>query len=213
VIDALQLAPLANVPIVACNKLDYTCMQPIATATTGMDGDATMTVPANFAGYMQQTARTDYVPAMYFMPVLLPEVGKKLSNFPLVPSIAFSGLAVALGTSVNRERGHAMLIVEDCQGLALAGIKFTSPQADMASTAFYVRDQYPTTSATDTPPEGDGGYANLPEGVIEITASDVKTGLVINTVTMLIRAGAITTAYIRPASRGSTITGRFPLGP
>jgi hypothetical protein len=213
VIDALQLAALGNVPIAACNKLDYTCSQPISMATTDMAGDAKLTVPANFAGYMQQTSRTDYVPAMYFMPAQLPEIGKKLSNFPLVPSAAFAGLAIALGTSVNRERGHAMLIVEDCMGAALPGIAFTSPQADMGTTAFYVIDQIPTTNATATPPEGDGGYANLPEGVVEISATDVKTGLVINTVTMLIRAGAITTVYIRPASRGTTVTGRFPLSP
>jgi hypothetical protein len=212
VIDALQLAPVANVSIVACNKLDYTCMQPMASAKTGMDGKAKLMVPANFSGYMQQTERTDFVPAMYFMPALLPEDGV-LSNFPLVASAAFSGLAIALGTSVNRDRGHAMLIVEDCKGAALAGITFTSPQADMASTQFYVRDQIPTASANDTPPEGDGGYANLPAGVVEITASDMKTGLVINTVTVLIRAGAITTAYIRPASRGTTVTGRTPLRP
>jgi hypothetical protein len=182
-------------------------MQPMAKATSGMDGKAKLTVPANFAGYMQSIERNDFVPAMYFMPSLLPDDGV-LSNFPLVASAAFSGLAIALGTQTNRERGHAMLIVEDCKGTALAGITFTSPQADAMTTAFYVRDQIPTTSAKDTPPEGDGGYANLPAGVVEITASDVKTGLVINTVTVLIRAGHITTAYIRPASRGTTVTGR-----
>jgi hypothetical protein len=212
VIDALQRAALANVTIVACNKLDYPCMQPMATATTGMDGKARLSVPANFAGFMQQTERTDYVHSMYFMPALLLDDGV-LSNFPLIPTAAFGGLAIALGTNTDPERGHAMLIVEDCGGDALPGIAFTSPQADMATTTFYVRDQIPTTSASDTPPEGDGGYVNLPPGVAEITATEVATGLVINTVTVLIRAGAITTAYIRPASRGTTVTGRFPLGP
>jgi hypothetical protein len=212
VIDALALRYLADVPIVACNKLDFTCMNPIAMVRTNMEGEAKLTVPANFAGYMQQTERADYVPAMYFMPALLPADGR-FSNFPLVPNGSFGGLALALGTSVDRERGHAMLIIEDCQGLALAGVRFSSPQADMGSTEFYVIDQIPTTSATETPPEGDGGFANLPAGPVEITATEVKTGLIVNRVTMLIRAGMITTAYIKPASRGSTTTGRFPLGP
>ncbi|HET8932832.1 MAG TPA: hypothetical protein VFN67_05310 [Polyangiales bacterium] len=212
VIDALQQSPLNNVPILACNKLDLTCMTPMAQASTGMDGKAHLMVPATFAGYMQSTERSDYVNAMYFMPALLPENGE-LSNFPLIPSAAFSGLGLALGAQTDRERGHAMLIVEDCKGAALAGITFTSPQADAKTTAFYVRDQIPTTSAKDTPPEGDGGYVNLPPGVVEITASDVKTGLVINTVTVLIRAGTVTTAYIRPASRGVKFTGRPMLIP
>jgi hypothetical protein len=184
-------------------------MQPIATVMTDMQGKAKLMVPANFAGYMQQTERTDYVPAMYFMPAQLPMDGQ-LSNFPLVPSAAFSGLAIALGARPDADRGHAMLIVEDCKRTAMAGIQFTSPQADMSAVAFYVRDQIPTSSAMVTPPEGDGGFANLPAGTVEIVATELKTGLVINTVTVLVRAGFITTAYIRPASRGSTVTGRFP---
>jgi hypothetical protein len=212
VIDALSRRPLADVPIVACNKLDLTCMSPIAMVATNADGDAKLTVPTSFAGYMQQTERNDYVPAMYFMPALLPDNGR-LSNFPLVPNGSFTGLALALGAQVDRTRGHAMLIIEDCQGLALPAVRFSSPQADMATTEFYVVDQIPTSSASETTPEGQGGFANLPAGVIEITATDVKTGLVFNKVTLLMRAGMVTTAYIKPASRGSMITGRFPLGP
>lgn len=212
VIDALGLRYIADVPILACNKLDYTCMNPIAMAVTNSQGEAKLTVPANFAGYMQQTERNDYVPAMYFMPPMIPEDGR-FSNFPLVPNGSFTGLALALGTQVDRSRGHAMLIIEDCQGLALPGIKFSTPQADDKTTEFYVIDQIPTTSAKETPPEGDGGFANLPEGPIEITATEVKTGLVVNKVTLLIRASMITTMYIKPAFRGATTTGRFPLGP
>jgi len=212
VIDALSRRYLADVEIVACNKLDYTCMNPIATVNTNMDGDAVLTVPAMFAGYMQQVERADYVPAMYFMPTLLPD-NNRLSNFPLVPAGSFTGLALALGASVDRDRGHAMLIIEDCQGLALPDIRFSSPQADMATTEFYVVDQIPTTSATETSPEGQGGFANLPPGTIEILVTEVKTGLVVNKVTMLMRGGMITTMYIKPASRGSMVAGRFPLSP
>jgi hypothetical protein len=212
VIDALSRRPLADVPILACNKLDLTCMTPIAMVTTDMDGDAKLLVPTSFAGYMQQTERSDYVPAMYFMPALLPENGR-LSNFPLVPNGSFTGLALALGAQVDRTRGHAMLIIEDCQGLALGGVRFSSPQADMATTDFYVVDQIPTSSASETTPEGQGGFANLPAGVIEITATEVKTGLVFNKVTLLMRAGMVTTAYIKPASRGSMVTGRSPVAP
>lgn len=201
VIDSLQLSKLANVRIVACNKPDYTCMQPVSIATSDEDGNALLTVPATFSGYMQQTERNDYTPALYFAE---PPYNGVFRNFPLIPSSAFSGLAVALGTQVDRARGHAMLIVEDCKGEALGGITFTSPQADDKSKQFYVRDQIPTTSAEDTPPEGDGGYVNLPAGVIEITALNKKTGLVLNTVNALIRAESVTTVYIRPAVRGSS---------
>ncbi|HET8937209.1 MAG TPA: hypothetical protein VFN67_27395 [Polyangiales bacterium] len=201
VIDALALSGLANVPIVACDRDDHECMQPVATASTDKDGTAVLTVPATFSGYMQQTERSDFAPAMYFAE---PSYNGAFRNFPLIPAASFSGLALALGTSLDRARGHAMLIVEDCQGQTLSGITFTTPLADDKTTQFYVRDQIPTDAATDTPPEGDGGYVNLPTGVVEITAADPKTGLVINRVSALIRAGTVTTVYIRPALRGST---------
>jgi hypothetical protein len=94
-----------------------------------------------------------------------------------------------------------ILIVLGCDGVALAGVKFTTPQADKSTTQFYVRGQLPTTAATDTPTDGDGGYLNIVPGTVLITATDVKTGVEINTVAVLVRAGFITTTYIRPYVR------------
>jgi hypothetical protein len=205
VIDALQLSLIANVPVSACSKLDYTCAQPLATATTGMDGNAVLKVPANFAGYIQETERRDYTPGLYFVPVI-PE-DRVLRNFPLIQSTAIAGLALALGSALDPARGHIMLIAEDCMGNALPGVAFSTPQADTKTVQFYVRDQVPTSSVKDTPPEGDGGYLNLPTGTIVITAKEVKTGIELATVTVLSRAGFISTLYIRPISRGTTVTG------
>jgi hypothetical protein len=203
VIDALARRYLEDVSIAACVNDDLDCTQPTAYATTDRDGEATVTVPANFSGYMQQTERSDYTPAMYFMLAQLPDDGR-LRNFPLIPSGSFDGLHLALGTRADSTRGHAMLIVEDCTGLTLSGISFMSPQSDTATTEFYVVDQIPTTSASETSTEGDGGFTNLPPGIVQITATNKKTGVVINTISLLIRAGTITTAYIRPASRGTS---------
>lgn len=207
-IDGLQLSLVPNVPFAACNKLDYTCSSPIGTGTTGMDGTGKIKVPASFAGYIQQNQRSDYTPGLFFLPVPLPMDGK-LRNFPIIPSSATGGLALALGASLDSTRGHIMLVAEDCMGTALAGIVFSSPQADSKTVQFYVRDQVPTNvmSAPDTPAEGDGGYLNLPVGTVLISAKDGKTGLDLATVTVLIRAGYISVSYIRPIARGSTVTG------
>lgn len=207
-IDALQLTLVPNVPFVACSKLDYTCSQPVVSGMTGMDGTGTIKVPAMFAGYIQQNQRSDYTPGMFFLPGPLPMDGK-LRNFPIIPSTATGGLALALGAALDSTRGHIMLVAEDCMGTALAGIVFSSPQADSKTVQFYVRDQVPTNvmSAPDTPAEGDGGYLNLPAGTVLISAKDRKTGLDLATVTVLIRAGYISVSYIRPIARGSTVTG------
>jgi hypothetical protein len=201
VVDALSLAMVPRVRIVACNKLDLTCAMPAASATTGTDGKLKITVPASFAGYLQQTERTDYAPAMYFLPTTLPVDGI-LPNFPLLGSgVIIDALAFALGAGLDPKRGHMMLIADDCFGMALSGVNFSSPQADKSTAQFYVRDQLPSTMASDTTNAGNGGYLNFPAGTALITAKDVKSGLELATVSILVRAGFISVSYIRPAAR------------
>jgi hypothetical protein len=206
VIDALQLSYVPDVPLVACSKLDYECAQPVVKAMTGTDGRAKLSVPANFSGYVQQVESTSYGPGLYFPPALLP-MDKELRNFPIFRNGSTAALGLALGAALDPERGHIMLVSEDCMGNAVPGVAFTTPQADTKTVQFYVRGQIPTTSAVDTPPEGTGGYMNLPPGVVVITAKEVKSGIELSTTTVLVRAGVISMLYVRPISRGTTMTG------
>jgi hypothetical protein len=201
VVDALSLSLVPRVRIVACNKLDLTCAMPVANATTGSDGKLKITVPANFSGYLQQTERSDYAPAMYFLPTVLPADGV-LPNFPLLLSgVIIDALALALGVGLDPKRGHMMLISDDCFGMAVPGVSFTSPQADKSTVQFYVRDQLPSTMATDTADAGNGGYLNFPAGTAVISTREVKNGIDLATVSVLVRPGFISVSYIRPASR------------
>ena len=201
VVDALSRAMVPNVHIVACNKLDVMCMQQVADATTGSDGRAKITVPANFMGYFQVTERRDYAPAMYFLPTTVPANGV-LPNFPLLASGAIiNALAVGLGAGLDPTRGHMMLIANDCFTATQGGVKFTSPQADRSTVQFYVRDQLPSPTAMDTPPTGEGGYLNFPAGTALITATEVKSMLELATVSVLVRPGFITVSYILPMQR------------
>ena len=64
---------LKDVKVVACNKLDLTCAAPITDGVTGADGRTKLSVPDNFAGYIQVTDLRGYAPSMYFLPVAWPE--------------------------------------------------------------------------------------------------------------------------------------------
>jgi hypothetical protein len=208
VIDALALSFLPNINLVACNKLDYMCDQPVAKGTSDKDGKAKFTVPANFTGYFQQTDNSGFGPGLYFMPAQTPPKGEDLKNFPIFRTGSTSLLALALGEGgLDPARGHMMLVAEDCMKNALPGVAFSTPQADGKTIQFYVRDQTPTTSAMDTPPAGTGGFMNLPAGVAGITAKEVKSGIELSQSTVLIRAGFISMLYIRPPTRGTTMTG------
>jgi hypothetical protein len=198
--DSLSLNPLPNVRAVICPKLDLQCTAPIGEATTQADGILMLTVPANFAGYLK-VEETDYQPAMYFLPAVFPADGV-LQPFPLLSSgLIIDALALALGTGIDRSRGHMMLIAEDCLGAALAGVTFSSPQRDKSTVQFYVRDLLPSTSATETAEVGNGGFLNFPPGTAVLSLKKVDSGLNLTTVSVFVRAGFISVAYIRPDRR------------
>jgi hypothetical protein len=199
--DSLSLSPLPNIRAVACQKLDLQCSKPVAEAKTGSDGKLMIMLPSNFAGYLQQTDRTDYAPAMYFLPATFPADGV-LEPFPLLAAgVILDALATTLGGSIDPMRGNMMLIAEDCMGMALSGVSFSCPQGDDKTVQFYVRNLLPSTSATETAEVGNGGYLNVPAGTAVISLKMVKSGLDLTTITVVVRAGFISVAYIRPELR------------
>jgi hypothetical protein len=198
--DSLSLDPLPNIKALICPKLDLSCSAPIGQANTQADGQLSLTVPANFAGYLK-VEETSYQPAMYFLPPVFPADGV-LQPFPLLKSgIIIDALALALGAGIDPKRGHLMLIAEDCQGTALPGVRFSSPQRDAMTVQFYVRDLLPSTSATETAEVGNGGYLNFPAGTAVLNLTKVDDGLKLTTVSVLVRANFISVAYIRPDRR------------
>jgi len=199
--DSLSLSPISNLHVVACAKLDLTCSQPVKDGMTGRDGYLTIELPANFAGYLQQSERREYSPAMYFLPPVFPEDGV-LQPFPLLGSgVIIDALAAALGAGLDPMRGHMMLISEDCAGTPLAGVSFTSTQRDAKTVQFYVRDLLPSTTAMDTAEVGNGGFLNFPSGTAVINVAQTKPALELATVSVVVRAGYISVAYIRPKTR------------
>jgi hypothetical protein len=203
--DSLSLSPVQMVHIVACAKLDLTCASPVAEATTDAQGELHITVPASFAGYLQQTERMEYAPAMYFLPAVFPEDGV-LQPFPLLTAGAIiDALATSLGARLEDDRGHMMLIAEDCTGDALAGVSFQSPQADDKSVQFYVRNLLPSTSEKQTAEIGNGGFLNFPRGTAVINVDRMQDKLHLTTVSIVVRPMFISVAYMRPDLRNPEV--------
>ncbi len=197
--DSLSLSPVRDLHAVLCEKLDLDCIEPVTEATTDREGQLEFEVPHGFAGYLRiEDAR--FVPALYFLPAALPEDGE-LQPVPLLGVGVVDALAFSIDAEVDPRRGHMMLISEDCFGMALEGVSFASPEKDASTIQFYVRDLLPTTGATETGDIGNGGYLNFRAGaaVIDITAVDL--GLKLTTVSVVVRPGFITVAYVRPDLR------------
>ena len=197
--DSLSLNPLRSIRAQVCQKLDVSCSEPITETTSDSEGYFKFTVPADFAGYMKVEDRR-YMPAMYFFPPALPSDGK-LQPFPLLGAGLVDSLALSLGSRLDRERGHMMLVAEDCLGMALPGVSFTSTQPDRSTIQFYVRDLLPSTTAKETAEVGNGGYLNFPIGNAIIDVTLVKSMLKLTTFSVVVRPGFISVAYVRPDAR------------
>jgi hypothetical protein len=198
--DSLSLDPVVRVKALACQKLDLQCAAPIAESTSNDDGDLVFALPGNFSGFLQ-IQQPGYFPAMYFVPAAHPEDGR-LQPFPLLPSgVIGDVLALALGKTLDPRRGHMMLISEDCDGTALPGVTFKSPQQDADTAQFYVQDLLPSTGARQTGEAGNGGYLNFPPGTAMISVTGPVNNLKLATVAVVVRPGFITVAYIRPEAR------------
>lgn len=197
--SSLSLAPLPDIHAFICEKLDLTCAQPIGEVTTNAEGMLIARVPANFAGYLQFDDR-EYMPALYFLPPVLPRDGK-LQPAPLLGVGVVDALAVSIGSRIDPARGHMMLISEDCYGMALAGVSFSTPAKDAKTIQFYVRDLLPAPSETTTGEVGNGGYLNLPPGNTIIKVTMVETKLALTEANIVVRPGFITVAYLRPELR------------
>ena len=199
--DAITLGPKRGVKGQACQKLDVTCQTPIKEALTDADGYLRMVLPADFGGYIE-IREPGYFPAMYFLPPALPLDGE-LSPFPLMTSneIATAIAALALGAELSPERGHMMLIALDCYDEFVTGATFDSPSKDEATLSFYVRDLVPDPHASGTGNTGDAGYLNFQPGVASIDMKQSESGLLLGRTSVLVRAGYISVAYIRPDFR------------
>ena len=203
VLDAITLGGLSGVDVIACQKRDLTCAQPVASQTTPRDGRVSFDLPENFSGYLQITKFQDYMPALYFLPTTVPDDGV-LNDFPLLKSgIVINALASSLGAAsgIDPMRGHMMLIAEDCEHDYVGGVSFSSKQKDDKTVQFYVQNELPTPGLTETTAMGQGGYLNFPVGTAILTLTKNDTKLVLTTTSVVIRAGFISVAFIPPMSR------------
>jgi hypothetical protein len=202
ILDAITLESLQGVPVVACQRPDLVCAQPVARATSAANGHVVLDLPADFGGYFQVASFQDYLPALYFSPTRVPDSGVLEALALFKGGVVIDALATSAGASgIDPTRGHLTLIAEDCMGLPLAGVSFSSEQMDSKTLQFYLVNQLPTTTAKETVSTGQAGYFNFPVGTALLQLTMKETGLALTTAGIAVRAGFMSVAYISPESR------------
>jgi len=95
-------------------------------------------------------------------------------------------------------RADVLLHAFDCQGNNASQVVFSITPNDGQAIPYYLSSGLPTRSSTETDVSGYGGFVNLPSGTVTVTATDSRTKTVIDTLTLVVRAGSATWSSMVP---------------
>lgn len=194
-------APVVGAQVKACGKVDIDCSSPVApAATTDAQGHATFDLPVTellggFNGLFLITA-PGYVPTQaFYNPPLAGD--QTLPTSPILRDIEFAGATSALGVTPDPERGHIILVIQDCELNAIPGATIEVSSADAKATLGYFQGGFPTQSAIATDGAGLAGAFNLPPGSVSATA--ILGGKPVGRGQALIKKGTITLLSVVPS--------------
>jgi hypothetical protein len=138
------------------------------------------------------------MPGLYFFypPV---DANREVPFVPLIEAGLVADLAKLNMKDLRPERGHILLGGYDCRRMPASGIKLATPDADTETTSFYVLDNVPKAGAPSTDNSGRGGFINLKEGFVSLSATLAADNRKIAAVSLFVRPGSITYTTIVPS--------------
>lgn len=205
VVVDLAGAPVADVTVRACGRADDDCATPLGTATSDMNGLATIadldTGDAGFDGYFELTADGFQDGIAIANP---PVTESNDASTPRITTFLDSGtfltFAGAVGATPDGERGHIAMAARDCGGDTTPddGAVFRATGLDDASVGFYLIDGVPDATAEETDASGQGGFINVLPGRRGVRV-DQSISYVGGLDDVLVRAGWLTTLAVPPS--------------
>jgi hypothetical protein len=178
----------------ACGVADINCEAPV-TNTLRVDAQGWVDLPLfrNFAGFLEVTS-AEALPYLFYLtgPLVASAVEYPIVTVSLT---SIGALVQLLGVDPEPGTGFMALRAFDCDGN-------TAPGATVSGTGegvpWYFVDGLPTSTATETGPDGLGGFVNMPPGLAVV---DLKapTGVSIRGAqSFVVRPNWVSAAYVRP---------------
>jgi len=140
------------------------------------------------------------MPGLYFVYPPL-DANREIPLVPMLETALVEQLAILNMKELKPERGHVLLGGYNCQRMPSEGIALSTPDADDQTSTFYVLNNLPKVDATATDASGRGGFINLKEGIVAITASVAADNRKIASVSLLVRPGMMTFTSLVPSPR------------
>jgi hypothetical protein len=192
--------PVANAPAKVCAPLDVDCEMPLSEGVSDEDGKLVVEAHYGFRGYTLISPPPDYpemAPAIMWSNPPLFEENPDPNVAHLTSTGEVASAAAIVGADVDPAMGHLFGLTVDCMGQLTSGVVIKAGTVGPETTAYYIKGSLPSPTATETDPNGQAGYVNLPPGNVTITATSTEAGKYAE-VTILIKAGHVTYLALPP---------------
>lgn len=177
-----------------CQQLDVDCQAPVAGPFDVAAGTLyDFPLPQGFSGFFQITS-DETLPAMYFVP--RPVVADTVGWSPTVISKeVLAQLAAAAGTSLDSASGVVIASIRDCEGTPIEGATVTATEKQ--ALRYYIVNNLPVLSATETSTQGAVGFARVPASTIALNGVS-RSGRTFAPVSVRVKSGSLSLVEIRP---------------
>jgi len=196
--DLVTNEPVTDATAKVCGKLDTECANPLAMGiASDAEGILAVEVEKGFDGFLELTAPDKLSPILYFFYPPL-DADRTIPYVPLVPPSVYISLATQLGTNLKLDRGAAIALSYDCQGVTAPGLEFSVDDEDEITTPFFMEKGLPSLTAVETDSSGQGGFVNVKPGIRRMSGALRQSGAHVGTVSVVVRAGLITYTTMVP---------------
>lgn len=192
--DLLATKLVTDASVKLCKKLDLPCDVPVETLAPDAKGIVSADIETGFRGYFAVDA-LGYVPTLYFIDT---SAGAGPFDVSLFTPQASDALNKGVTSDIDPEAGFVNIAMYDCMDRRAAGVHFDIAPA-AGTTPFYALASAASGTATETDATGNGGFINVPPGIVTLTATLASTGELLSTETTLIRKATLSYQTIRPA--------------
>lgn len=196
--DTVTQMPHVGLEARLCRRLQVDCAETASAAgATDTSGELTVSVPANFDGYVRFSG-PEVAPTLYF---LNPPVTEDRAGISISASSAatMAGLSALTGATPDPGLGVVLVTAFDCLGDPADGATISAPDVGTEARSFYVRNGLPSTTATTTDATGYSGIVNAEPGTVSFFAE--RDGVSLGSVTVLVQPSSQTLARIVPYGR------------
>jgi hypothetical protein len=203
----LDPTPIADATAQVCKKIDVDCTMPTAMGTSDAMGNVTFAIDKSFSGYVQFQKGTDITPGLYFFNPP-PDHDMDMVSVQIVTPGIVAALTKTLKSEQQMQNGLTLINTLDCNGKGAAGVSIvaeglgdTGADGGPPPTTFYSIGGLPNAGATATDTSGFGGFVNVPPQTLAVKGVVNGTKRELQTISILIRANAITYAKLVPLGR------------